>query len=71
MTRPSYSPAQFVTSTVLVGSARPKPPRFVLRRRHVFTAVGLVFALIALYFFGYEPAYDGTLVVGAPRPLIR
>jgi glycerophosphoryl diester phosphodiesterase len=70
MTRPTYSPANFVTNTVIVGSARPAPPRFVIRRRHVFGAVGLVLALLALYLFGYEPAYDGTLVVGAPRPLI-
>jgi glycerophosphoryl diester phosphodiesterase len=68
--QPTYSPAAFVTNTVIVGSARPTPPRFVIRRRHVFSVIGIVIALLALYVFGYEPAYQGTLVVGAPRPLI-
>jgi glycerophosphoryl diester phosphodiesterase len=29
-----------------------------------------VLGVVALYFFGCEPAYRGTLVVGAPRPLV-
>ena len=29
-----------------------------------------VLALVLVYLFGYEPAYHGTLVVRAPRPLI-
>jgi glycerophosphoryl diester phosphodiesterase len=54
----------------MVGSARPQPPRFVLRRRHVLRAMAAVLALMLIYLFGYEPAYHGTLVVRAPRPLI-
>jgi glycerophosphoryl diester phosphodiesterase len=36
----------------------------------VVRAIGAVLLVILLYLFGYEPAYHGTLVVGAPRPLI-
>ena len=34
------------------------------------SAIALVLALLLIYLFGYEPAYHGTLVVRAPRPLI-
>ena len=70
MTPKSYSPANFTKSTVIVGSAKPQPPLFVLRRRHVVGAIALVLALLLIYVFGYEPAYHGTLVVRAPIPLI-
>jgi glycerophosphoryl diester phosphodiesterase len=70
MTKASYSPGIFNKSAVIVGSARPRPPRFVLRPRHVLGAMAAVLALGLLYLFGYEPAYDGTLVVRAPLPLI-
>jgi glycerophosphoryl diester phosphodiesterase len=70
MTPTSYTPGTFAKSTVLVGSAKPKPPLFVLRPRHVVRAVAFVLALLLIYLFGYEPAYHGTLVVRAPRPLI-
>jgi glycerophosphoryl diester phosphodiesterase len=70
MTKTSYTPGLFNKSTVIVGSARPQPPRFVLRRRHILGAMAAVIALVVVYIFGYEPAYDGTLVVRAPRPLI-
>ena len=33
-------------------------------------AIALVLVLLLIYLFGYEPAYHGTLVVRAPRPLI-
>jgi glycerophosphoryl diester phosphodiesterase family protein len=70
MTPTSHSPGSFAKSTVIVGSARPQPPRFVLRRRHVVRAGAIVLALVLIYICGYEPAYHGTLVVRAPRPLI-
>lgn len=70
MTPASYSPGSFAKGTAIVGSARPKPPRFVLRPRHVVRAIAAVLALVLLYICGYEPAYDDTLVVGVPRPLI-
>jgi glycerophosphoryl diester phosphodiesterase len=70
MRKPTYSPGVFSPATVIVGSAKPKPPAFVLRPRHVVRAVAVVVALIALYICGYEPAYRGTLVVRAPRPLM-
>jgi glycerophosphoryl diester phosphodiesterase len=70
MTKTSYTPGVFNKSAVMVGSARPQPPRFVLRRRHVLRAMAAVLALMLIYLFGYEPAYHGTLVVRAPRPLI-
>jgi glycerophosphoryl diester phosphodiesterase len=70
MTKTSYTPGVFNKSAVMVGSARPQPPRFVLRRRHVLRAMAAVLVLLLIYLFGYEPAYHGTLVVRAPRPLI-
>jgi glycerophosphoryl diester phosphodiesterase len=70
MTKTSYTPGVFNKSAVMVGSARPQPPRFVLRRRHVLWAMAAVLGLVLIYLFGYEPAYHGTLVVRAPRPLI-
>lgn len=70
MTPSGYSPASFTKSTVIVGSAKPKPPIFVLRPRHVLGAIALVLVLGAVYFFGYEPSYKGTLVIQAPRPLL-
>jgi hypothetical protein len=72
MARPKqrYTPGVFNQSAVIVGSARPKPPRFVLRPRHIVRAIAGVLALVFLYICGYEPAYDDTLVVGVPRPLI-
>jgi glycerophosphoryl diester phosphodiesterase len=66
----TYLPGTFNKSTVIVGSARPKPPRFVLRSRHIVRAIAAVLALVVMYICGYEPAYDGTLVLQAPRPLI-
>jgi glycerophosphoryl diester phosphodiesterase len=36
----------------------------------VVRAVAAVFALIAIYFFGCEPNYSGTLVVQVPHPLV-
>ncbi len=56
--------------TVVTGRAKPPPPRYRLRRRHVVRAVGGLLALVAIYFFGCEPAYHGTLVVQTPHPLI-
>jgi glycerophosphoryl diester phosphodiesterase len=70
MTPSSYSPGTFAKSSVIVGSAKPRPPIFVVRPRHVFGAIALVLALIILYLCGYEPAYDGTLVIRTPRPLL-
>jgi glycerophosphoryl diester phosphodiesterase len=70
MTKTSYTPGVFNKNAVIVGSARPQPPRFVLRRRHVLRAMAAVLALVLIYLFGYEPTYHGTLVVRAPRPLI-
>src|SRR5919109_2564953 len=70
MSPTGYSPGSFTKNPVIVGSARPQPPRFVLRPRHVLGAVATVIALLGLYLFAYEPAYDGTLVVRAPRPLM-
>ena len=71
MTPTRSSPTSSTTFTVVTGSAKqPQRRRFRLRRRHVVRAVALVLALVALYFFGCEPAYRGTLVVGAPRPLV-
>jgi glycerophosphoryl diester phosphodiesterase len=66
----TYLPGTFNKSSVIVGSAKPKPPRFVLRARHIVRAIAAVLALIVIYICGYEPAYDGTLVLQAPRPLI-
>jgi glycerophosphoryl diester phosphodiesterase len=66
----TYLPGTFNKSTVIVGSAKAKPPRFVLRSRHIVRAIAGVLALILLYICGYEPAYKGTLVLQAPRPLI-
>jgi glycerophosphoryl diester phosphodiesterase len=59
-----------MTFTVVTGRAKPPPPRFRLRRRHVVRTVAVVFALGTMSFFGCEPAYHGSLVVRAPRPLI-
>jgi glycerophosphoryl diester phosphodiesterase len=70
MTPTSYSPGTFHKSAVMVGSAKPQPPRFVVRRRHVVGAIAVVFGLLLVYLFGYEPGYHGTLVIPAPRPLI-
>jgi glycerophosphoryl diester phosphodiesterase len=56
--------------TVITGRAKPPPPRFRLRRHHVLRAVAGMLALLAVYFFGCEPRYQGSLVVRAPRPLI-
>ena len=70
MSTTGYSPGSFAKGPVIVGSARPQPPRFVLRRRHVLGALLTVIALLVLYLFAYERTYDGTLVVRAPRPLI-
>jgi glycerophosphoryl diester phosphodiesterase len=70
MTRPAYTPGVFSKSTVIVGSAKPKPPVFVLRLRHIVSAVLAVLGIILLYLCGYEPAYDGKLVIHTPRPLI-
>jgi glycerophosphoryl diester phosphodiesterase len=65
------SPASSTTFTVVTGRAKEPPRRrFRLRRRYVVRAVAVVLGLVALYFFGCEPAYRGTLVVGAPRPLV-
>jgi glycerophosphoryl diester phosphodiesterase len=65
------SPASSTTFTVVTGRAKEPPRRrFRLRRRYVVRAVALVLGVVALYFFGCEPAYRGTLVVGAPRPLV-
>ena len=58
------------TFTVVTGRAKPPPPRFRLRRRHVLRGLGGLLALVAIYFFGCEPAYQGTLVVPTPHPLI-
>jgi glycerophosphoryl diester phosphodiesterase len=69
-TKTTYTPGVFNKSAVMVGSARPQPPRFVLRRRHVLRAMAAVLALVLIYLFGYEPSYHGTLVVRAPQPLI-
>jgi glycerophosphoryl diester phosphodiesterase len=66
----SYSPGGFAKSAVIVGSARPKPPRFVIGRRHIVGAVAFVIGLIILYLCGYEPGYKATLIVRAPRPLV-
>src|SRR3954469_21141846 len=66
----TYLPGTFNKSTVIVGSAKLKPRRFVLRPRHIVRAVAAVLAIVTLYICGYEPAYDGTLVLQAPRPLI-
>ncbi|MFL5401498.1 MAG: glycerophosphodiester phosphodiesterase [Gemmatimonadales bacterium] len=70
MSPTSHSPGSFPKSTVIVGSAKPPPPIFVVRRHHVFGAIGFLLALITLYLFAYEPAYHGTLVIPVPRPLI-
>jgi hypothetical protein len=70
MDKGTYLPGTFNKSAVIVGSAKPKPPRFVLRPRHILRAIGGVLALVLLYICGYEPAYDDTLVVGVPRPLV-
>jgi glycerophosphoryl diester phosphodiesterase len=70
MTRPTYTPGVFSKSTVIVGSAKPKPPVFVLRLRHVVSALAAVVGMIVLYLCGYEPAYEGKLVIHTPRPLI-
>jgi glycerophosphoryl diester phosphodiesterase len=59
-----------MTFKVVTGRAKPPPPRFRVRRRHVMRAVAVVFALGTMSFFGCEPAYQGSLVVRAPRPLI-
>jgi glycerophosphoryl diester phosphodiesterase len=66
----TYLPGTFNKSSVIVGSAKPKPPRFVLRPRHIVRAVAAVLALVVVYICAYEPGYDGTLVLQAPRPLI-
>jgi hypothetical protein len=70
MTSPNYSPGSFARATVLVGSAKPQPPRFVLRARHVVAGIGFVLVLVGLYLCGYEPAYQGTLIVRTPKPLV-
>jgi hypothetical protein len=70
MDKGTYLPGTFNKSTVIVGSAKPKPPRFVLRPRHVVRAIAAVLALVLVYICGYEPAYNDTLVLGVPRPLI-
>ncbi|HEY3115599.1 MAG TPA: glycerophosphodiester phosphodiesterase family protein [Chloroflexota bacterium] len=41
-----------------------------MRRRHVVRAAAAVLVLAIIYLFGYEPPYRGTLVVGAPQPLV-
>jgi glycerophosphoryl diester phosphodiesterase len=56
--------------TVVTGRAKPPPPRFRLRRHHVFRVLAAVLALVLIYFFVYEPPYRGTLVVRAPQPLV-
>src|SRR6267378_8662442 len=70
MTPAKSSATSSTTFTVVTGRAKPPPPRFRLRRRHVVRAVAAVFALIAIYFFGCEPNYSGTLVVQVPHPLV-
>jgi glycerophosphoryl diester phosphodiesterase len=70
MTRPTYTPGVFSKSTVIVGSAKPKPPVFVIRPRHIIGALACLLSLIVLYLCGYEPAYEGKLVIHTPRPLI-
>jgi glycerophosphoryl diester phosphodiesterase len=39
-------------------------------RRHILAAVALALALLALYYFAYEPPYRGALVSRPPRPLV-
>jgi glycerophosphoryl diester phosphodiesterase len=68
--RTNSSPATSPIFTVITGRAKAPPPRFRLRRHHVVRAVAGLLALVTLSFFGCEPAYRGTLVVGAPRPLV-
>jgi glycerophosphoryl diester phosphodiesterase len=70
MTQPRSSPTAFTKNTVIVGSAKPREPRFRLGLRHVFGAVALVLALVVIYLFSYEPAYRGSLVIRPPRPLV-
>jgi glycerophosphoryl diester phosphodiesterase len=70
MTPAKSSATSFTTFTVVTGRAKPPPPRFTLRRRHVVRAVAGVVALVAIYFFGCEPSYRGTLVVHTPHPLV-
>lgn len=70
MSPTGYSPGSFAKKPVIVGSARPQPRRFILRPSHALGPMLTVIALLVLYLFAYEPAYDGTLVVRAPRPLI-
>jgi glycerophosphoryl diester phosphodiesterase len=38
--------------------------------RRILAALALALALIAAYYFGYEPPYRGTLVASPPRPLV-
>ena len=65
------APAPSTGFTVVTGSAKVQQTgRFRANRRHVVRSVAGVVALGALYFFAYDPAYPGTLVVRAPRPLV-
>jgi glycerophosphoryl diester phosphodiesterase len=70
MTPAKYPAASSTSFTVVTGRAKPRPPRFRLRRRHVVRAIWAVLALVAVYFFGCEPSYTGTLVVHTPHPLV-
>ena len=70
MTPSSYTPGTFSKSAVIVGSAKPQPPRFVLRPRHIMAAGSILLGMLLVYLFGYEPAYHGTLVIPTPRPLV-
>ncbi|HEY6207935.1 MAG TPA: glycerophosphodiester phosphodiesterase, partial [Gemmatimonadales bacterium] len=40
------------------------------RRRQILAGVAIALGLAALYLFGYEPPYRGSLVVRPPRPLV-
>jgi glycerophosphoryl diester phosphodiesterase len=70
MTPAKSSVTSSTTFTVVTGRAKPPPPRFRLRRRHLVRAVAAALALVAIYFFGCEPSYSGTLVVPTPHPLV-
>jgi glycerophosphoryl diester phosphodiesterase len=65
------SPIPSTSFTVITGSAKaPQTRRFRMKRRHVVRAITGIVALGALLFFGYDPAYPGSLVIRAPRPLV-
>src|SRR5687767_11400295 len=66
---PMRSSAISSTRSTAIPNRADAPPRRKLWR-YLLGSVALVLLLAAVYFFGYEPSYRGSLVASPARPLV-